>query len=63
MYRELGSESQYKQTKTKTHKNHFFKFEASKAPMIIDPTAIPCATTLSLMRYLDVLMAPRNRNA
>ena len=62
MYRESRSESQYKQTKT-THKNHFFKFEASKAPMIIDPTAIPCATTLSLMRYLDVLMAPRNRNA
>ena len=38
----------------------YFKFETSTAPIIIDPTAIPCATTLSLMRYLDVLIGPRN---
>ena len=44
---------------------HFFfdllvDSEVRAAPIIIEHTMAPCDSTLNLMRYLDVVIGPRN---
>lgn len=40
-----------------SQRDHFL---VKRSPKIIDPTTADCAITLSLIRYLEVLMGPRN---